>query len=129
MRPIDADTMLKQLEPGISDEYDNSLSPVFDILKKWVESQPTIASPNEWISVNDRLPENCDDVLCWYEYFRYGDYNRMYRTYGIGHCIGGYWGGEVSEGTRCKVLYWQPLPEPPGYHGLGGRKCLTTNVL
>lgn len=68
---------------------------------------------SEWFSVEDRLPEKNQDVLCWYEYFRFGDYNRMYRTYGIGYCINGYWGGEVANGHRCKVLAWMPLPEPP----------------
>lgn len=40
----------------------------------------------EWISVKDRLPEDGKEVLCWYEYFRYGNYNRMFQTYGIGLC-------------------------------------------
>ena len=38
----------------------------------------------EWISVKDGLPEDGKKVLCWYEYFRYGNYNRMFQTYGIG---------------------------------------------
>ena len=78
-----------------------------------VGSMPTIAPPGEWMSVEERLPENCVDVLCWYEYFRYGGFNRMYQTYGIGYCIDGHWGGEVSHGTKCRVLYWMPLPTPP----------------
>ena len=67
----------------------------------------------EWISVKDRLPEAGVDVLCWYEYFRYGNYNRMYQTYGIGYQFNGFWGGEVSQGRNTKVLMWMPLPEPP----------------
>lgn len=67
----------------------------------------------EWISVKDRLPETDEDVLCWYEYFRYGSYNRLFQTYGIGYYINGNWGGEVSCGQQAKVLYWMPLPEPP----------------
>jgi hypothetical protein len=68
---------------------------------------------SKWISVEDRLPENDVDVLCWYEYFRYGNYNRMYQTHGTGYRINGYWGGEVARGTKCKVIAWMPLPEPP----------------
>lgn len=67
---------------------------------------------NEWINAKDQLPENGEDVLCWYEYFRYGDYNCMYQTYGIGYCYYGHWGGEVSRGTQCRVIAWQPLPPP-----------------
>lgn len=66
-----------------------------------------------WIPVTERLPEDGQDVLCWYEYFRYGDYNAMFATYGIGYQYFGNWGGEVSHGTNARVLAWMPLPEPP----------------
>ena len=66
-----------------------------------------------WIPVTERLPEDGDVVLCWYEYFRFGEYNRMYRTYGIGYYINGMWGGDVSNGRNIKVLAWMPLPAPP----------------
>ena len=49
----------------------------------------------EWISVKDRLPEEGQDVLVWYEYFRYGEYNCIYQTYGIGYQCGGFWSGDV----------------------------------
>lgn len=68
---------------------------------------------NEWISAKERLPENGEYVLCWYEYFRYGDFNAMFAAYGIGYCYNGHWGGEVANGTKARVLAWMPLPEPP----------------
>lgn len=67
----------------------------------------------EWVNVKDRLPPDGDDVLCWYEYWRYGQYNCMYRKYGIGYQFNGNWGGEVANGRNAKVLYWMPLPKPP----------------
>ena len=67
----------------------------------------------EWISVKDRLPNDGEDILCWYEYFRYGNYNCMYQTYGIGYQYNGHWGGEVSKGVKAKVLACMPLPDPP----------------
>ena len=62
-----------------------------------------------WIPVEDGLPEDGEEVLVWYEYFRYGDYNRMFQTYGIGYEYNGYWGGDVY-GYRARCIAWQPLP-------------------
>lgn len=66
----------------------------------------------KWYPVEQPPPEGLD-VLCWYEYFHFGDYNRMFRTYGIGYRCNGYWGGEVSRGRNAKVLCWKYLQEPP----------------
>lgn len=66
----------------------------------------------QWISVEDRLPENGVDVLCWYEYYHWSK-EKVLPEYGIGYCFNGMWGGEVSNGRDCNVLYWMPLPEPP----------------
>jgi hypothetical protein len=69
-----------------------------------------------WIPCSERLPENDNDVLCWYEYrimqgthegemnqkFEIGYYNKYFKR----------WGGEVSSGRDCKVIAWRPLPEP-----------------
>lgn len=66
-----------------------------------------------WIPCDEELPENGEDVLCWYEYYRYGSYNRMVKTYGIGFQFNGLWGGEVAQGKNARPLFWMPLPEPP----------------
>lgn len=65
----------------------------------------------DWILVKDKLPEEGQDVLVWYEYFRYGEYNCMYQTYGIGYQYDGRWGGDVS-GQRSRCIAWMPLPSP-----------------
>ena len=67
-----------------------------------------------WIPCSERLPENEDYVLCWYEYYRFGSYNRMYQTYGLGYYIKQYdmWGGEVNQGQKCRVIAWQLVPAP-----------------
>ena len=71
---------------------------------------------NGWICCSERLPENDDDVLCWYEYrimqgthegemnqkFEIGNYSKYFKR----------WFGEVSCGRDCKVIAWMPLPEP-----------------
>lgn len=72
-----------------------------------------------WIPVGDRLPEEGEKVLVWYEYFRYGEYNCMYETYGIGWQFDGHWGGDVI-GTKARCIAWQPLPAP--YKGERGHE-------
>lgn len=77
-------------------------------------SIPAAVSVPQWISVKDRLPKDGEDVLIWYEYFRYGPYNRMYTTYDIAYQYNGYWedaGGSL--GQKARVFAWMPLPEPP----------------
>lgn len=69
--------------------------------------------PVTWTLANEALPPNGENVLCWYEYFRFGEYNRMYQTFGIGYQFNGNWGGEVAQGQKVKVLAWTPLPKPP----------------
>lgn len=68
-------------------------------------------SNDGWIPVEERLPGEGQKVLVWYEYCRYGEYNRMLKTYGIGWQFDGHWGGDVS-GTKARCIAWQPLPEP-----------------
>lgn len=80
---------------------------------RYAEEIAVAQEQTRWIPVTERLPEDGDVVLCWYEYFRFGEYNRMYRTYGIGYYINGMWGGDVSNGRNTKVLAWMPLPAPP----------------
>lgn len=73
-----------------------------------IEQQPKIG---EWIPCSERMPEECENVLVWYEYFRYGDYNRMFQTYGIGYHVEGHWRGDVN-GVKARCIAWMPLSEP-----------------
>lgn len=62
-----------------------------------------------WIPVDERLPTRGEKVLVWYEYYRYGNLNGMFQTYGIGFWSGENWGGDVS-GTKARCIAWRPLP-------------------
>lgn len=90
-----------------------------ETVMEYAENLPTadVEPVKRWIPCSERLPGNGEDVLCWYEYFRFGEYNRMFRTFGIGYQYNGFWGGEVSIGRDAKVLAWMPLPEPPKMDG------------
>lgn len=74
-----------------------------------------IPSAQRWIPCGERLPDDYADVLVWFEYYRFGEYNRMYSTYGIGNYDGGYdmWIINHETGWRdLHVFAWMPLPEP-----------------
>lgn len=93
-----------------------------DYLREIIESVPAadVVPAAQWIPADEELPPEGVDVLYWYEYaryFRYGSYNRMYQTFGIGYQFNGHWSGEAAQGQNAKVLAWMPLPEPPKMDG------------
>ena len=102
------DRAIEILDPEHRENY-NGLDEVNEACRMGMEA----LKRTRWIPCSERLPEDGQDVLCWYQYFRYGNYNRLWQTYGIGFQYNGNWGGEVSSGRDTKVLFWMPLPEPP----------------
>lgn len=86
---------------------------------EYVENLPAadVAPVTHWVLADEKLPPDGQDVLCWYEYFRFGSYHQMFQTYGIGYQYNGMWGGEVVQGQKARVLAWMPLPEAPKMDG------------
>ena len=52
-RAIDADKLKKELAPY----EENDFSQQIDVILKIVDAQPTLTPPNEWVAVEERLPE------------------------------------------------------------------------
>jgi len=50
------------------------------------------------------MPENDEDVLVWFEYFRFGEYQRLFQMAGIGHTWLGAWSGFVNGSSGWKDL-------------------------
>lgn len=89
---------------------------------KWIETLPyaeLITRSNgdgNWIFCSERMPEDEQDVLVYFEYYRYGDYNRLFQTIGISNTYKGDWSGFVNGASgwrQLRILAWMPLPEPP----------------
>ena len=69
-----------------------------------------VAPKSEWISVDERLPENGQEVLAYRGDFR-GDMMNTYTYIGTGKWEDdyGYRGSAKHEG----ITHWIPMPEPP----------------
>ena len=68
-----------------------------------IENAPTITPPNEWVSVEESLPEEKQRVIVRCE--RVGT--------SVGWILWGNWMTDIGPGAG-KVTHWMPLPAPPG---------------
>lgn len=86
-----------------------------DICVDMIKQLPSAQPEPQWIPCERNLPEDYTDVLAWFEYFRYGDYNCLYQTYGIGSYSMEYDSWMINHETgwrKLRVIAWMPLPEP-----------------
>lgn len=119
MRMIDGAKLVEELcliatcwsiSPFVSKEKHNGAVDMLREVEKEVKEAPTLTPPNEWISVEERLPDSQADVLVvafWHENWQtmigwHSDTSKKWRV------ITPY--GEMEPGG---VTHWMPLPEPP----------------
>lgn len=85
---------------------------------------------SEWISVEERLPENCDKDPGWsvtvlfmtaqgHIHSGYRNIGRSQKSFYDGDWTPPYWfdESEVLCFEENEVTHWMPLPEPPGEEG------------
>ena len=72
----------------------------------------------EWISVNDRLPETYEPVLV--KYLNYNDGSASHTNVDTAVLFDGnvwyWWEGDIcdcDEEVKCTISHWMPLPQPP----------------
>ena len=73
---------------------------------------PTLTQPNEWVSVEERLPEESDGMVLFTngKAVTSGYRNHMFRMSGE---EGIYAPAIRKGGGYMRVTQWMPLPEPP----------------
>lgn len=126
-RAIDADAMLAQLKP-VDYEAEHSVVLISDmskIMREWVKRQPTLTPPNEWVSVEERLPEdearqfiedNLDGIGYLYPClltYKSPNTERIHVVRFYYDIIQKWFvnnGEELCEKGRC--IAWMPLPAP-----------------
>lgn len=91
----------------------DKIEELVDRCARYAEEIAALHKQRTWISASEYLPQAGKTVLCWYEYYRYGNFNCMYEDFGIGYFWNGHWMGEVSNGRDARVLAWMPLPTKP----------------
>ena len=77
-------------------------------LRLAVEAQPTLTPPNEWVSVEDRLPEVGQEVLVYWR-----NTSQKAEHFELTHYDGDHWFLlDNTERPWIVVVAWMPLPAP-----------------
>lgn len=95
--------LVKQYLKSLDDEYADSAGDVLiDIIHE--DKQRRNKSIDNWISVNDRLPEEDKRVIVCCRT------KKGVQNINLAYQCNGFWHGS---GSMSSVTHWQPLPEPP----------------
>lgn len=113
VRPIDGNDFMRRLTLDTSKGHYGKFMDGSEVaytsreIAKFVEDMSTLPPPNEWVSVEGRLPYaeygESDTVLC---YTDIGVEKLLYFD-------GGNWCFPTGETFLHKVTHWMPLPAPP----------------
>lgn len=111
-RQIDLDQLMKYpLRRGNEHCDEKNADPRFlngvESILEWAQTLPTLTPLNEWVSVEERLPENSAEVLMWREKWKIAEAG-TYRN----ACFLVY--DALGDSYKADdITYWMPLPAPP----------------
>ena len=109
MRLIDGDALFDKVYEAFGDDIDGGMANLF---MGWINEAPTLTPPNEWVSVEERLPTDERPVLV---FVGYADTMTGFITTSSYFCFDvnphWQWDGLVRDEQR--TLFWMPLPTPP----------------
>lgn len=99
MRPVDADEAKRIAREYLTDPY-HVISAVAVL-----DKTPTLTPPNEWVSVDNKLPKNGVPVLIGNPHW---DYPVV-----ASYAGSGVWMDSWHQKMTFTPTYWMPLPAPP----------------
>ena len=106
VRPIDGNALIEWFRPYL---HTGEAIPA-DVVIEDIRSMTTLTPPNEWVSVEERLPERGKDVLLYF-----GEESRI--SVGGRYDVGAGWYAVIVNEyeTICDTSprSWMPLPAPP----------------
>lgn len=98
-----------QLRPRIYTSLENAdkWTPTVNNGKiEYVEYAPTFTPPNEWVSVENALPEECADIILWRKIFKIPEIGTYQQArFWVYDEIGDVY--QVDD-----VTHWRPIPTP-----------------
>ena len=113
-RPIDKRIMLDLIIEA--KKTDPEAGPFSEWLAEYlVDHLPTLTPPNEWVSVEEKLPD--EELKRFKELFpEENEVEVLVMIQGAYTATTLYWDGErfYDEARSYKVTHWMPLPAPPG---------------
>ena len=110
-RAIDAEQVEKIYEEWLNYLPDGEETPAIEQCLNVIKNAPTLTPPNEWVSVDERLPDFDVPVLVYVKdiFDNKGIINIT--KYTITYDSTNNWLG--YENNSFKITHWMPLPEPP----------------
>ena len=102
MKPIDADALREKFADVLNSTYTDDYAKVFVAGLYAAMNMPTLTPPNEWVSVEERLPKEKQRVIVRCE--RVGT--------SVGWILWGRWMTDIGPHAG-DVTHWMPLPAAP----------------
>ena len=114
MRPIDADALKEKFAEILESTYTDDYAKGFVNGLCAALNMPTLTPPNEWVSVEDRLPAENESVLCITN-GKPRENITLIATYQIGswNATEGWIIDEWPDWEDAEVSWWMTIPEPP----------------
>ena len=111
VRPIDGNELYRIEKLLDTDIVQNSkeASWLLDQVLHDIQAMPTLTPPNEWVSVENALPPNMDDVLVVVQ-----NNGERWTVTGYYSNTSNVWYAMLNgQDTQMDVLWWMPFPAPP----------------